>query len=53
MISFESDYICGAHPLVLKALTETNMECLSGYGSDKYCDSAKEKIKKAGGIPEA
>ncbi|WP_026670404.1 threonine aldolase family protein [Butyrivibrio sp. AE3006] len=53
MISFESDYICGAHPLVLKALTETNMECLSGYGSDKYCDSAKEKIKKAVGIPEA
>jgi threonine aldolase len=53
MISFESDYICGAHPEVLKALTDTNLECLSGYGSDKYSDSAKEKILKAIGVQGA
>ncbi|WP_026496439.1 threonine aldolase family protein [Butyrivibrio sp. WCD3002] len=53
MISFESDYICGAHPEVLKALADTNLECLSGYGSDKYCDSAKEKILKAIGVQGA
>ncbi len=53
MISFESDYIAGAHPAILKRLSETNMELLSGYGSDKYCDSAKEKIRKACGIPDA
>lgn len=47
MISFESDYIAGAHPLILKRLTETNMELLSGYGADSYCESAKEKIKQA------
>ena len=41
MISFESDYIAGAHPEVLRRLVETNLECLSGYGSDKYCESAK------------
>ena len=53
MISFESDYIAGAHPQILQRLLETNMECLSGYGSDVYCESAKEKIKKACGCEHA
>lgn len=44
---FESDYTEGAHEAVLQKLMETNMESLSGYGSDHYCDSAKEKIKAA------
>lgn len=47
MLSFESDYIQGAHPEILKKLIETNMEPLSGYSTDKYCASAREKIKKA------
>ena len=47
MISFESDYIAGAHPLILKRLSETNMEPLSGYGTDSFCQSAREKIKEA------
>ena len=53
MISFESDYIAGAHPKVLARLLETNMEPLSGYGMDKYCKSAREKIKKACECPQA
>ena len=53
MISFESDYIAGAHPEVLKRLTETNMESLPGYGSDPYCESAKRKIRESIGMPEA
>jgi len=53
MLNFESDYICGAHPAILKRLAETNLECLSGYGVDKYCDSAKEKIRDACGVPDA
>ena len=53
MISFESDYIKGAHELILKRLLETNNEALSGYGEDKYCISAKEKIKKAVGREDA
>ena len=53
MISFESDYIAGAHPKVLERLTETNMEPLGGYGTDKYCESAREKIKKACDCPQA
>ncbi len=46
MISFESDYIAGAHPKILERLAETNMESLVGYGDDKYCQMAEEKIKK-------
>ena len=53
MVSFESDYIMGAHPDVLKRILETNMEPLSGYGADKYCESAASKIKKACGHDDA
>ena len=53
MLSFESDYIEGAHPLILDALTKTNMEAMSGYGADKYTARAKEKIAAACGLPEA
>ncbi len=47
MVSFESDYIAGAHPEIIKRLTETNLENLSGYGSDRYSESAKSKIAEA------
>lgn len=53
MLSFECDYAEGAHEKILRRLTETNMEHLSGYGSDKYCKSAKEKIREACGCPQA
>ena len=53
MISFENDYIQGAHPEVLRRLTETNLEPLSGYGTDPYCESAREKIRRECGCPEA
>ena len=53
MISFESDYIAGAHPKVLERLFESNMEPLSGYGTDPYCESAREKIKAACACPDA
>ena len=47
MLSFESDYNQGAHPEILRRLCETNFETTSGYGADKFCDTAKEKIKAA------
>lgn len=53
MLYFENDYAEGAHENVLKALAETNLEQLPGYGADKYCESAKEKIRSACGCPEA
>ncbi len=42
----------GAHPEILRRLTETNFEALAGYGFDKYCDSAKERIKAACSCPD-
>lgn len=53
MLSFESDYIEGTHERILQRLIETNMEKLSGYGSDKYCESAKKKIRRACNCPDA
>ena len=53
MLSFESDYIQGAHPRLLERLAETNLEPQSGYGEDAYCASAKEKLRAAFDCPEA
>lgn len=53
MLSFESDYIEGAHPKVLERLVQTNLEKLPGYGNDVYCEQAKEKIKRACQCPFA
>lgn len=53
MISFESDYTNGAHPVILQKLVDTNDELLATYGFDKYSESAKEKIKAACQCPEA
>lgn len=53
MLSFESDYVEGAHEQILKRLIETNFEQLSGYGNDLYCESARKKIRDACGCPDA
>ncbi len=53
MLYFENDYCEGAHPAILQKLMETNFEKVSGYGTDPYCASAKEKIRKACDCPEA
>ena len=53
MVSFESDYIAGAHPDVIRRLAETNLESLPGYGADRYCESAKKKIRDVTGLPGA
>lgn len=53
MLSFENDYSEGAHEKILERLIETNREQLPGYGSDHYSCSAKDKIRKACGAPQA
>lgn len=47
MVSFENDYVEGAHPAVLQRLIDTNRERLPGYGADTYCARAAEKIREA------
>lgn len=53
MLYFENDYSEGAHEKVLTHLIDTNMEQLSGYGHDTYCERAKQKIKEACECPDA
>ena len=53
MVSFENDYNTGAHPEVLRRLLETNLEPQTGYGADKWCASAAEKIRLACQSPDA
>lgn len=43
---FRNDYSLGAHPRVLQAITDTNMEHTVGYGLDPYCDAARAKIQE-------
>lgn len=49
MYSFKNDYSEGAHPNILNALMESNMQQTEGYGEDQYSLAAisllKEKLK--------
>ena len=53
MIYFNSDYLEGAHPSIMKRLAETNMAQSVGYSEDEYCAAAREKIKSACEAPDA
>ena len=46
-LMFSSDYMEGAHPRIIEKLMEINFDKNFGYGTDVYCQSAKEKIRKA------
>lgn len=53
MIRFECDYAEGAHPQIMQALIETNMEQTPGYSTDEHCACAREYIRKACEAPDA
>lgn len=44
MLHFRNDYSNGAHPKVMQALWDTNLELTVGYGMDAYCREAAERI---------
>jgi threonine aldolase len=46
MYSFKNDYSEGAHPNILKALLEVNLEQDAGYGEDRYTIKAVELLKQ-------
>ncbi len=50
---FASDYMEGAHPKILQKLVETNFVKTPGYGTDAFCESAREKIRAACDTPNA
>ena len=53
MYSFRNDYSEGAHPRVLQALIDTNLEQTVGYGLDPYCEKAKDTIRRLCNAPDA
>ena len=53
MLRFESDYMEGCHPAILRRLQEINLDKNVGYGLDPYCESARSKICQACGTPDA
>jgi len=53
MYSFRNDYSEGAHPKVLQALMDTNLEQTCGYGLDPRCMKAADLIRDLCQAPEA
>ncbi len=53
MLHFDTDYMEGAHPEVMRRLMETNLEQTPGYGCDAYTARAKDLIREACGQPQA
>lgn len=52
MLHFDTDYMEGAHPEVMRRLIETNLEQTIGYGSDNYTLQAKKQILHACGLTD-
>ena len=50
---FASDYMEGAHPLILQRLMETNLLHTAGYGTDEFSESARAKVRKACNAPDS
>ncbi len=46
MYSFKNDYSEGAHPRILEALVESNLEQDEGYGEDRFSIRAVELLKQ-------
>ena len=53
MLDFSCDYNVGAAPEIMEALNRINDDINKTYGFDQYCESAKEKIRKAVGNEHA
>ena len=47
MIRFECDYLEGACPEIMTALSNSNYEQTAGYSTDPYCESARKRILAA------
>lgn len=53
VLAFQSDYMEGAHPAIIKRLAETNLMHTAGYGHDEFSEEARILIRKACGAPNA
>ena len=53
MLSFRNDYSEGAHPQVLQALVQANLNHSPGYGTDDDCRRAADTIRDLCAAPQA
>lgn len=53
MINFQIDYAEGAHPNIIKRLSETNLLHTMGYGNDDYCHQAVQCLRSYLKAPDA
>ncbi len=53
MLHFDTDYMRGACPEIIKRICETNLEQTVGYGLDEYTQRAKEAIRQTIGRDDA
>lgn len=53
MILFNSDYLEGCCPQILRRLQDTNLEQTAGYGCDDYCAGARALVRRLCGKPDA
>jgi len=51
--SFQNDYSEEEHPRILDALMASNLDQELGYGEDRFCLEAADRILQAAGNPEA
>lgn len=52
MKHFDTDYMEGAHPVVMQRLIDTNLKQTPGYGNDTYCKEAKALIRQCLGTED-
>ena len=53
MLHFQNDYSEGAHPRVLEALQDVNLEPNTGYGKDAHCRAAADRLRAVFACPDA
>ena len=53
MMYFRNDYSEGAHPRVMQALLDTNLETTAGYGTDAHCKQAANRLREVFACPDA
>ena len=53
MLHFMNDYSEGAHPRVMRALADSNLESTVGYGCDDYCAQAADALRARFACPDA
>ena len=53
MYSFKNDYSEGAHPRILQALMDSNLQQCAGYGEDVFCQKAAALIRQKCAAPNA